>query len=92
MAEGGQSATGSLLQHVITTHSAYQAAKEAASSEGITVFEYLNNHLERLRIQRNSPSLTHLTRHFHRSYLPNCSNTKYIQISLGTDRLSPTQG
>lgn len=64
MAEGGQSATGALLHHVLTTHVAYSAAKETATEKGITVFEYLNEHLERLRQDAKAPTLAHLTRYF----------------------------
>jgi ribulose kinase len=67
MAEGGQSATGALLHHIMTTHLAYPAAKEAAEKAGVTVFEFLNHHLEKLRTQSKSPTLTHLTRYFHRT-------------------------
>ena len=66
MAEGGQSATGSLLHHVMTSHAAYPAAKEAALKENMTVFDYLNHHLEKLRKEVKSPTLSHLTRYFHR--------------------------
>ena len=66
MAEGGQSATGALLHHVMTTHAAYPAAKESATERGVTVFEYLNDHLETLRRQAKSPTLAHLTRYFYR--------------------------
>lgn len=64
MAEGGQSATGALLHHVMTTHAAYPSAKEAATENGITIFEYLNGHLEKLRSQAKAPTLAHLTRYF----------------------------
>jgi hypothetical protein len=48
----------------MTTHAAYPAAKKTAEKNDITVFEYLNNHLERLRLQAKSPTLAHLTRYF----------------------------
>ena len=64
MAEGGQSATGALLHHVMTSHAAYPAAKKTASDKNLSVFEYLNCHLESLRSQANSPTLAHLTRYF----------------------------
>jgi ribulose kinase len=64
MAEGGQSATGALLHHVMTTHAAYPVAKEAAVAKDITVFEYLNDHLDDLRNKSKSPTLAHLTRYF----------------------------
>jgi ribulose kinase len=64
MAEGGQSATGALLHHVMTTHAAHAAAKEAAVAKDMTVFEYLNNHLDDLCHKSTSPTLAHLTRYF----------------------------
>ena len=64
MAEGGQSATGALLHHVMTSHAAYSSAKEAATEEGITIFEYLNAHLDKLRREAKAPTLAHLTRYF----------------------------
>lgn len=73
MAEGGQSATGSLLNHILTTHAAHPAAKEAATKKGVTVFEYLNDHLETLRSQAKSPTLAHLTRHFFSKSPPSLS-------------------
>ena len=66
MAEGGQSATGSLLHHVMTSHAAYSKAKEEAEKKDITVFEYLNKHLETMREEAKSATLSHLTRYFHR--------------------------
>lgn len=75
IAEGGQSATGALLHHVLTSHAAHPAAREAAAKEGVTVFEYLNNHLEKLRTQAKSPTISHLTRHFFRSILVSLSNS-----------------
>ena len=67
MAEGGQSATGALLHHVITTHAAYPATNEAAKAKGVSVFEYLNDHLEVMRSQAKSPTLAHLTRYVSRN-------------------------
>jgi FGGY-family pentulose kinase len=65
IAEGGQTATGSLLHHILTTHAAYATAKEAAAKKDVSVFEYLNDHLEKLRRESDSPTLAHLARYFH---------------------------
>ena len=46
--EGGQSATGSLVDHVIMTHGAYPEAKKGASLMGLSIYEYLNGLLEDL--------------------------------------------
>jgi ribulose kinase len=64
MAEGGQSATGALLHHVITSHAAYSPAKQTAAEKGISLFEYLNDHLDKLRLEAKAPTLAYLTRHF----------------------------
>ncbi len=46
--EGGQSATGSLLDHVIASHPASTALFERAAAEGTTPYVLLNRELERL--------------------------------------------
>ncbi|OYV87163.1 MAG: ribulokinase, partial [Acidiphilium sp. 21-68-69] len=40
--EGGQSATGALIDHVVTTHAAYPALAAAAKAEGASIYERLN--------------------------------------------------
>lgn len=64
MAEGGQSATGSLLHHVVTTHVSYTTARQNAKGLNLNIYEYLNNHLEELRRDADAPSISYLTRHF----------------------------
>lgn len=64
MAEGGQSATGSLLHHVLTTHISFGKAQEAAKSQGLDIFDYLNNRLEGLQNEAKAPSVSYLARHF----------------------------
>ena len=80
MAEGGQSATGSLLHHIIATHAAYAAANKTALEKGISIFEYLNDHLDTMRSQANSPTLSYLTRYFYCKTLFGSFNQKYIPI------------
>ncbi|MBW4034273.1 MAG: FGGY-family carbohydrate kinase [Proteobacteria bacterium] len=46
--EGGQSATGALIDHVIGTHAAYPALAEQAGARGQTVYRVLNDILEGL--------------------------------------------
>lgn len=46
--EGGQSATGSLVDHTIMTHVAYPEAKENAEAMGLSIYDYLNSYLEDL--------------------------------------------
>ncbi|WBV45072.1 FGGY-family carbohydrate kinase [Pseudoroseomonas cervicalis] len=43
--EGGQSATGALIDHVITTHAAYPAMAAAAQQAGETIYQSLNRKL-----------------------------------------------
>ena len=43
--EGGQSATGALIDHVIAGHGAAAVATAGAEARGITVYEHLNLHL-----------------------------------------------
>lgn len=40
--EGGQSATGALIDHIVTTHAAYPALAEAARQRGVTIYDELN--------------------------------------------------
>ncbi|KAF3901920.1 Gluconokinase [Orbilia brochopaga] len=63
MAEGGQSSSGNLLNHVVTTHASYAAAKAQAGEQGISVYELLNARLEKLRVDRDAPSISYLARH-----------------------------
>ena len=64
MAEGGQSATGELLKHVVETHPAFQQAMSIADSYNTNIYDYLNEHLKDLQSKRRAPSISHLGRHF----------------------------
>ena len=64
MAEGGQSATGSLLHHIVTAHVSYTRALQNAKGLNLNIYEYLNNRLEELRKDANAPSISYLARHF----------------------------
>ncbi|KAJ5632235.1 sugar kinase [Penicillium lividum] len=64
MAEGGQSATGELLKHVIETHPAFNQATSIAESYHTNIYEYLNEHLKEMRQDQNAPSVSYLGRHF----------------------------
>ena len=46
--EGGQSATGSLVDHVIETHAAYPKAMKEAKAMGLSIYDYLNSFLSDL--------------------------------------------
>jgi FGGY-family pentulose kinase len=55
MAEGGQSATGELLKHVIETHPAHQEAVSAAKEASANIYEHLNARLRKLAKDQNAP-------------------------------------
>lgn len=58
--EGGQSATGSLIDHVITTHAAHAGLAEQARRDGHSLYQLLNDRLERLARDLSCPAaLTH---------------------------------
>ncbi|SPB42368.1 unnamed protein product [Aspergillus niger] len=63
MAEGGQSATGELLKHVIETHPAFNQALSIAESYNANIYEYLNEHLKELAHDQKAPSISYLGRH-----------------------------
>lgn len=63
MAEGGQSATGELIKHVLETHPAYQNTMTAAESAKTSIYEYLNTHLENFREKNKAPTISYLARH-----------------------------
>lgn len=64
MAEGGQSATGELLKHVIETHPAFNQALSIAQSYHTNIYDYLNEHLKEMAADSNAPSISYLGRHF----------------------------
>lgn len=64
MAEGGQSATGELLKHVIETHPAFQQAHSIAESYHANIYEYLNEHLKEMAHDQGAPCVSYLGRHF----------------------------
>ncbi|KAK9448352.1 uncharacterized protein V1518DRAFT_418744 [Limtongia smithiae] len=65
MAEGGQSATGALLAHVISSHPASAEARKLAAAAGMSIFEYLNNLLEDMRKAAGAHSLEYLIKHYY---------------------------
>lgn len=64
MAEGGQSATGELLKHVIETHPAFNQALSIAESYHTNIYEYLNEHLKEMVQDQQAPCVPYLGRHF----------------------------
>lgn len=61
-AEGGQSMTGALLAHVLTTNHAYGELGVLSESSNLSKFEFLNSRLENLRISKNERSVVSLAR------------------------------
>ena len=64
MAEGGQSATGELMKHMLETHPAYGDTLKEAEAAGQNIYDYLNAHLRHLAEQAKAPSISYLVRHF----------------------------
>lgn len=64
MAEGGQSATGELLKHVLETHPAYNETMSMAESFNTSIYEYLNSHLQEMQEKIQAPTISYLGRHF----------------------------
>ncbi|CDO96239.1 unnamed protein product [Kluyveromyces dobzhanskii CBS 2104] len=63
LAEGGQSCTGALLAHVMTTHPAYAELSQLSDAANVSKFDYLNSRLELLAQQRKVPSVVALAKH-----------------------------
>ncbi|BDM66101.1 ribulokinase [Shewanella sp. NFH-SH190041] len=61
--EGGQSATGALIDHVIAAHPYYAQALDQAAAAGQTIYELLNHQL--LKLAGNKEDIAFLTRHRH---------------------------
>lgn len=64
MAEGGQTATGQLLKHVLKSHPAFKGACALAETANLNIFQYLNSRLREMTSQSNSPSVAELARRF----------------------------
>uniref|UniRef100_A0A2N9J849 FGGY carbohydrate kinase domain-containing protein n=1 Tax=Fagus sylvatica TaxID=28930 RepID=A0A2N9J849_FAGSY len=65
LTEGGQSATGALLDHVIENHVASPHLANRAASRNISVFELLNKMLETMMLDLKRPFLAALTEDIH---------------------------
>src|SRR5688572_26141934 len=63
MAEGGQSATGQLLKHMLESHAAYQETSAEAKAAGKNIYDFLNDHLRELVKKTKAPSISYLGRH-----------------------------
>ncbi|POS83806.1 Actin-like ATPase [Erysiphe pulchra] len=64
LAEGGQSATGELLKHVLETHPAYNETISISESFNTSIYEYLNSHLEEMKQKLKAPSISYIARNF----------------------------
>ena len=64
MAEGGQSATGQLLKHVLEAHPAFSQAQATAVARKVNIFEFLNSRLRELATQQGLSCVADLARHF----------------------------
>ncbi|XP_014509400.1 FGGY carbohydrate kinase domain-containing protein isoform X1 [Vigna radiata var. radiata] len=65
LTEGGQSATGALLDHIIESHAASTLLANRAASQDISVFELLNKMLETMRVEQNLSFVAALTEDVH---------------------------
>ncbi|RJX73628.1 ribulokinase [Vibrio sinensis] len=61
--EGGQSATGALIDHIITSHPLYESANEQAKAQGQTIYQLLNDHL--LALAGSKEDIAFLTKDVH---------------------------
>ncbi|KII76346.1 FGGY-family carbohydrate kinase [Vibrio renipiscarius] len=61
--EGGQSATGALIDHIITSHPLYESAKEQANKLGQTIYQLLNDRL--LELAGSKEDIAFLTKDIH---------------------------
>lgn len=64
-AEGGQSCTGALLAHVLSTHPAFTELSHLSDAANISKFDYLNSRLENLVQQREERSVVSLAKHLY---------------------------
>ena len=65
LTEGGQSATGALIDHVIFSHAAAAPLLKAAKKKGVTIYELLNARLEALAESQRVKFPAALTRDLH---------------------------
>lgn len=65
LTEGGQSATGALLDHIIENHVASALLANRAASRKISVYELLNKTLESMMLDLKLPFLASLTEETH---------------------------
>ena len=98
LTEGGQSATGAVIDHVVFTHAAAAEAQEKAKQEGLSIYEFLNRRLADLaRDKAEFPAaLTHelhVEPDFHGNRSPRadptlCGMISGLKLSAGLDDLA----
>ncbi|KAI1781053.1 Nup93/Nic96-domain-containing protein [Hypoxylon cercidicola] len=64
LAEGGQSATGELLRHVLETHPAHKEVLPLAEAMHMNIYDYMNGHLREMAEKAGAPTVSYLARHF----------------------------
>jgi FGGY-family pentulose kinase len=92
LTEGGQSATGSLIDHIIFSHSASDELSREAEKNGETIYDVLNRRLDRLSEAAPHPgALTgelHVLPYFHGNRSPRADAT--LKGGVSGLRLSDT--
>ncbi|KAJ9492787.1 hypothetical protein VN97_g473 [Penicillium thymicola] len=64
VAEGGQSATGELIRHVVESHPAYSKTATEAKDVGISLYDFLNNYLREQAKESECVHVSELAKHF----------------------------
>lgn len=79
LTEGGQSATGALIDHVIHSYVRGEELEREARASGLTVYDWLNNHLDRMAARMDFPAALTRERHvlpyFHGNRSPRADPT-----------------
>jgi FGGY-family pentulose kinase len=93
LAEGGQSATGELLRHILDIHPAFNETLALAKAEDKHIYDFLNAHLAYLAEKNNAPTISYLGRHhfFYGDFWGNRSpiadaNMRGSMIGLDSDK------
>lgn len=83
--EGGQSATGALIDHMVTSHAAYPSLAEQARAQGVTIYQLLNRSLDDMAARAPLPAaLTeglHVFPEFHGNRSPRADATLRGMVS-----------
>ena len=90
LTEGGQSATGSLVDHTIYSHRRAEDLERQAKERNVSVYELLNEHLESLADESAFPAgLTrsrHVLPYFHGNRSPRANpNLRGVAAGLKLD-------